>query len=87
MQIFKKIHPKKNSTFFIQSCSALFLTQTVQARALIYDSCQKKILSNEIVKTEPIVNLIVSVKRGQDENILYFDSVNLLIFLSFTLWA
>ena len=29
MQIFKNIDLKKTSTFFIQSCSALFLMQTV----------------------------------------------------------
>ena len=30
MRIFKKIDLKKNSTFFSQSCSAMFLLQTVQ---------------------------------------------------------
>ena len=35
MQNFKKIDLKKNSTFFIQSCSALFLLQTVHTYVLL----------------------------------------------------
>ena len=36
MQIFKKIDLKINSTFFIQSCSALFLLQTVHIKVLCF---------------------------------------------------
>ena len=35
MQNFKKIDLKKNSTFFNQSCSALFLLQTVHIRIVL----------------------------------------------------
>ena len=46
MQIFKNIDLKKNSTFFSQSCSAMFLAQTVhgcvQKKVYAYFSAARK---------------------------------------------